>query len=241
MDGLFCTYYRVSTVRQGESGLGLEAQRRAVTEFLNGGSWKVVGEFQEVESGGKDDRPALHEAIALCKLTGAKLLIAKLDRLSRDAHFLLGLEKQGIDFVACDMPHANRLTVGVMALVAQEEREAISRRTKAALGSIKARIENGETYVSKRSGATVMRLGNPNGLAVAAGSAEGVEAIKAKADAFASRVAPTARALLASEGSLARVARRLNEMQVKTTRGSEWTPMAVKRILDRTKPIEVAQ
>src|SRR6516164_8215527 len=138
-EGKFVSYLRVSTARQGKSGLGIEAQRKAVEDYLNGGNWKLVKEFVEVESGKQADRPKLQEAFQLCRLIGAKLVIAKLDRLSRDAHFLLGLEKAGVDFVAADMPHANRLPVGVMALVADEERRMISARTKAALAAAKRR------------------------------------------------------------------------------------------------------
>ena len=134
-EGKFVSYLRVSTARQGRSGLGLEAQRKAVEDFLNGGNWSVV----EVESGKKADRPQLEKAFQLCRLIGAKLVIAKLDRLSRDAHFLLGLEKAGIDFMAADMPHANKLTIGIMAVMAQHEREMISTRTKAALQAAKRR------------------------------------------------------------------------------------------------------
>ena len=132
--GKFVSYLRVSTKRQGESGLGLEAQRAAVETFLNGGSWQLVEEHVEVESG-KDDhnRPALHKALEACKVYGATLVIAKLDRLSRDAHFLLGLQKAGVKFVAADMPEANEMVVGIMALVAQAERRMITERTKAAL------------------------------------------------------------------------------------------------------------
>ena len=137
--GKWVSYFRVSTDRQGRSGLGLEAQRAAVIDFLNGGRWKVLGEFTEIESGKRDDRPELAKAISLCRVHGAKLLIAKLDRLSRDAHFLLGLEKAGVEFVAADMPSANRLTVGIMAMVAEEERRMISKRTKDALAAAKAR------------------------------------------------------------------------------------------------------
>ncbi|WP_348642431.1 recombinase family protein [Methylobacterium sp. WL2] len=130
-------YYRVSTARQEASGLGLVAQRQAVAAFLGGGP--VVAEFTKTESDKRADRPELARAIGACWLYGARLVIAKLDRLSRDAHFLLGLEKAGVDFVAADMPHANRLTVGIMALVAEEERRMISARTKAALAAAKAR------------------------------------------------------------------------------------------------------
>src|SRR5918997_3302817 len=135
----FVSYLRVSTDRQGRSGLGLEAQRKAVDDFRNGGRWKLIAEFVEIESGKWEDRPKLAEALALCRLHRATLVIAKLDRLSRDAHFLLGLEKAGVDFIAADMPHANRLTVGIMAMVADEERRMISARTKAALAQAKAR------------------------------------------------------------------------------------------------------
>src|SRR3954462_4266703 len=138
-EGAFVAYYRVSTERQGRSGLGLEAERKAVEDFLNGGNWRLVAEFTEIESGKHSDRPALAKAFRACRLHGAKLVIAKLDRLSRDAHFLLGLEKAGVDFVAADMPTANRLTVGIMAMVADEERRLISKRTKEALAAAKAR------------------------------------------------------------------------------------------------------
>ena len=129
--GKFVSYLRVSTQRQGESGLGLEAQRAAVETWLNGGRWQLVKEFVEVERGKRaDNRPALALAFDACRAFNAKLVISRLDRLSRDAHFLLGLEQAGIEFVAVDMPHANRLTVGIMALVAEEERGAISSRTR---------------------------------------------------------------------------------------------------------------
>ena len=147
--GRFVSYLRVSTDRQGRSGLGLEAQRKAVDDFLNGGRWKLIAEFVEVESGKRDDRPKLAEALALCRLHNAVLVIAKLDRLSRDAHFLLGLQKAGVRFVAADMPEANEMVVGIMAVVAQAERKMISARTKAALAAAKARGK---------------RLGNPGNL-----------------------------------------------------------------------------
>src|SRR3974390_1436681 len=137
--GSFVAYYRVSTARQGRSGLGLEAQREAVTSFLNGGDWRVVAEFTEIESGKRNNRPKLQEAMQACRVYGAKLVIAKLDRLSRDAHFPLGAEKAGVDFGAADMPAANRLTVGIMAMVADEERRMISKRAKEALAAAKRR------------------------------------------------------------------------------------------------------
>ena len=137
--GSIVTYLRVSTARQGKSGLGLEAQQKAVADYLSTGQWNLIEEFVEVESGKNSKRPKLLEAIELCKASGAKLLVAKLDRLARDAAFLMNLKDAGIDFVCADMPEANRLTIGIMALVAEQEREAISKRTKEALAAAKAR------------------------------------------------------------------------------------------------------
>jgi DNA invertase Pin-like site-specific DNA recombinase len=137
--GKFVSYLRVSTAKQGHSGLGLEAQRDAVASFLDGGRWKLIQEYVEVESGSRDDRPKLAEALSVCRLHNATLVIAKLDRLSRDAHFLLGLTKAGVRFVAADMPEANEMVVGMMAVVAQAERKMIAQRTKAALAAAKAR------------------------------------------------------------------------------------------------------
>jgi len=228
----FVAYYRVSTAKQGASGLGLEAQRRAVAEYLSGGG-ELVGEFEEVESGKRSDRPALSAAMERCRLTGSRLLIAKLDRLSRNVHFLSGLEEEGVDFVACDMPEANRLTVHIMAAVAQQEREAISSRTKAALGSIKARLAEGGEHVSRRSGQALTKLGSPRGLTVSRPDL-GTLAVTEKADRFAARVRPVLEALRDEGLSLAAVAGRLNEMRVKSARGGLWTPMAVKRALERS-------
>jgi DNA invertase Pin-like site-specific DNA recombinase len=135
----FVSYLRVSTARQGQSGLGIEAQRSSVTNYLNGGSWKLVGEFVEVESGKNNNRPELQKALSACRIHNATLVVARLDRLARNAHFLLGLKEAGVDFVCVDMPAANALTIGIMAMVAQEEARLISARTKAALAQAKAR------------------------------------------------------------------------------------------------------
>ena len=132
-------YERVSTARQGRSGLGLEAQRTAIDAFVAARNATLLGRFTEVESGRRTDRPELGKALDLAKLTGATLVIAKLDRLSRNAAFLLALRDSGVRFLACDMPEATDLTVGIMALVAEAEREAISRRTKEALAAARAR------------------------------------------------------------------------------------------------------
>lgn len=117
--GKFVTYYRVSTQRQGASGLGLDAQREAVRQYLNGGDWEVVAEFTEMESGRKSDqqRPQLAAALAECKNQGAQLLVAKLDRLARNVHLVSGLMRAGVKFIAVDLPEANDLTIHIMALL----------------------------------------------------------------------------------------------------------------------------
>src|SRR5215472_8539959 len=164
--GKYIAYYRVSTERQGKSGLGLDAQRTAVIDYLNGGGWKLLGEFTEVETGkGRNAlarRPQLKAAIEVCRKQKATLLIAKLDRLARNVHFISGLMESGVEFVAVDMPMANRLTVHILAAVAEHEREMISARTKAALQAAKAKGT---------------KLGAPD---PRQGSALGVAAIKAK-------------------------------------------------------------
>ncbi|AWU95758.1 recombinase family protein [Azospirillum ramasamyi] len=217
MDGKFVAYYRVSTDKQGRSGLGLEAQQVAVSSYLNGGNWKLLAEFTEVESGKRNDRPKLEEAKELCRLTGATLVIAKLDRLSRNAAFLLNLRDAGIEFVAADMPNANRLTVGIMALVAEDERERISQRTKAALAAAKARGT---------------RLGNPQGFGGAV-YRDGGKAAQVAADGFASTVIPTIQRLQGEGLSLNAISKRLGEMGVRTARGGAWTAQSVKNVLSR--------
>lgn len=220
-DGKWISYLRVSTDRQGKSGLGIEAQRHAVAEHLNGGSWKLVKEYKEVESGKRTDRPMLAEAIKACRACGAKLVIAKLDRLSRDAHFLLGLEKAGVDFVAADMPNANRLTVGIMAMVAEEERRMISKRTKDALAAVKRRGK---------------KLGGDRGVVPSRKTrALAVAAIQARADSRAADIAPIIRELqVAGATSLRQLADGLNDAGIPTARGDgEWSAAQVARVLDR--------
>ena len=137
--GRFVSCYRVSTDKQGKSGLGLDAQRRAVQQYLNGGTWPLIGEFTEIESGKRNERPELAKALAACKRQKAKLVIAKLDRLSRNLAFIATLMDSGVEFIAVDNPHANKLTVHILAAVAQHEREVIAQRTKDALQAAKAR------------------------------------------------------------------------------------------------------
>ncbi len=215
--GKFIAYYRVSTARQGRSGLGLEAQRAAVLEWLNGGNWQLVGEFQDVESGKNNDRAGLQEALNACRLRGAKLVIAKLDRLSRDAAFLLTLQSGGVSFVAVDMPEANELTVGIMAVVAQAERKMTSARTKAALAAAKAR---GTVLGGYRGG----RKPDPQ---------EGAEARRRQAEAFAARVLPVVAPLREQGLSLREIAARLTADSIATPNGGAWSADAVRRVLLR--------
>ncbi len=139
MTGKFVSYLRVSTPKQGRSGLGLEAQREAVTGFLNGGPWKLIQEVVEVESGKHSDRPRLAKALSLCRIHGATLLVAKLDRLARNVAFISALMEAKVKFQAVDMPEVSDMVVHILASVAQGEAKAISDRTKAALAQAKRR------------------------------------------------------------------------------------------------------
>jgi len=133
----YVTYFRVSTDKQGKSGLGLEAQMASVGQFVGNRKAVVLDSFTEIESGKRADRPELSKALRKCSLTGAVLVIAKLDRLSRDIAFIANLQKSKVEFICCDMPDANTLTIGMMAVLAQYERELISERTKAGLKAAK--------------------------------------------------------------------------------------------------------
>ncbi len=216
----YIAYFRVSTQRQGRSGLGLEAQRRAVWDYLGGNGWTVIEEFTEVESGKRDDRPELAKALAACRLHGATLVIARIDRLSRDAAFLLGLQKAEVPFVAADMPEANEMVVGIMAVVAQAERKMISHRTKAALAAARAR------------GVKLGRPGNftPEGRLL--GSRRGNEARSAKAAARARDLAPVIDEMHADgTTSLHGMAAVLNDTGVPAPRGGRWQASQVRRVL----------
>lgn len=221
--GKFVGYYRVSTRRQGESGLGLEAQKETISCYLNGGNWELIGEFTEIESGKKDDRPELSKALQLCRITGATLIIAKLDRLARNVAFISRLMEGGVDFIACDFPQANRLTVHIIAAVAEHEREMISKRTREALAAKKARGE---------------RLGTPGNITPAVRAAAQVKAKYArmeKADRFALQVGPVAAELRAEGKGLRMIATAMNGRNILTPRGKAgtWTQTAVKNLLTR--------
>jgi DNA invertase Pin-like site-specific DNA recombinase len=227
--GNFVSYLRVSTARQGASGLGLEAQRAAVTRYLNGGDWQLLAEFIEVESGKNNARPELAKAIAHCRLTNAVLLVAKLDRLSRDAGFLLNLSKSGIEIRACDMPEANTMMFGMMALIAQHEREAISKRTKEALAQ--AKIRRAEAGLPKLGG----WRGGPDRPYV--DDKLGRATFIANADAFAQRVGPMIKELRDGGMSLRAIAADLTARGVVMPMGgTQWTATAVRRALARIEP-----
>jgi hypothetical protein len=233
----FVSYLRVSTDKQGERGLGIEGQRKAVEDYLNGGDWKLIAEYVEVESGKRNDRPKLHSALHHAKVTGARLLIAKLDRLSRDAHFLLGLQKAGVRFTACDMPDANELTIGILALVAQNEREAISRRTRDALAVVKATIRDKGSWTSK-AGNEITRLGQTAGahylMASGKGNVAAVDAIRAAADCHARDVLPIIEDIRAAGiTTLKGIASELNARGILTARGGEWYATTVRNLFAR--------
>ncbi len=211
----FVAYHRVSLEKQGLNGLGIEAQRQAVTRYLATLDCELVGTFDEVESGANNKRPQLAAAIQLAKAKKAILVIAKLDRLSRNAAFLLQLQDSGVDFVACDMPNADKLSIGIIALLAQRERQLISERTKAGLA------------VAKQRGVT---LGNPKAkqaLKVAH------QAIQGRKLAF---VAEAMKSIEEIKGTgvqtLAKIADCLNKRGEKTARNGKWTATAVKRVVE---------
>jgi DNA invertase Pin-like site-specific DNA recombinase len=217
-------YYRVSTADQGRSGLGLDAQRFAVESLCASRGWEIIAPpYTEIESGKRADRPELIKALHRAKVTGAVLVVAKLDRLSRNVAFLATLQDSGARFVAADMPEANELTVHIMAAVAQAERKAISQRTKEALQAAKARGQ---------------RLGNPNGAAslrrAAQGNFAGVVAIKAHARERAAQFSDVIAELRANgAGSPERLAAALNDGGFVTARGGRWHPSTVRNLLAR--------
>lgn len=219
----FVGYYRVSTQKQGRSGLGLEAQQASVREYLQRVGGVELASYVEVESGRKNSRPQLEAAILRCRQSNATLLVAKLDRLSRNAAFLMNLKDSHVQFEALDIPGANSMTVGVLALVAQHEAEAISERTRKALAARKARglplgtPRDMSTYQQRAS-----RLGNDTN--------------RAKAEARAKLIAPAIDAArTAGNASLRQIAAYLNAESIPTPRGKLWTATAVKNALEQLK------
>ena len=220
-NGKFISYLRVSTQRQGKSGLGLEAQRESVLGYLNGGNWSLIEEIVEVESGKRNDRPKLAEALRLCRVHSATLVIAKLDRLARNVNFISNLMEAGVEFVAVDLPQANRLTVHIMAAMAEYEAKAISARTKAALAAAKARgtvlggLRWDITAVGDRGRKAALQTRQEN-------------AAKHRAD-----VLPVIRDKQQQGlASLRAIADALNADEIPAPRGGQWSAVQVQRILN---------
>lgn len=226
--GKFVSYLRVSTQKQGTSGLGLEAQREAVSNYLNGGRWKLVEEVVEVESGKRSDRPELARALSLCRAHRATLLVAKLDRLARNVAFISALMEAGVAFQAVDLPNANNLTVHIMAAMAEYEAKAISERTKVALAAAKAR--------GTKLGAHSWKKGRQWEVKTVAskGNAESAKLRMLRADKFASDIKNFVwEATQHGQLSLREIAAFLNERSITTPRGGEWSAVQVQRIMDR--------
>jgi DNA invertase Pin-like site-specific DNA recombinase len=216
------SYIRVSTARQGQSGLGLEAQRAAVEQFCANSGCEVIAEFCEVESGRKNDRPVLRQALAYAKAKRATLLIAKLDRLARNVAFIANLMEAGVEFRACDLPEASRFILHVMAAVAEQEARAIGDRTRAALQAAKAR--------GVMLGAANVACRNLNREARHRGARRTAEA----AAASYAEVAPVARQLRETGLSLQAIASALEARGLVTRRGRRWNPVQVSRVLKST-------
>lgn len=207
----YVAYYRVSTTKQGKSGLGLDAQQQTVNSFVNGNG-ELIAEFTEVEST-RNHRPELHKALSLCRKKKATLLIARLDRLARNVAFISNLMESKVDFVATDMPHANRLTIHILAAVAEHEREMISKRTKAALAAAKVKGT---------------KLGNPTPRPA---SKLAVEAHKKKSAEFRAAVRPLIKELQQQGYGLRATAKELNRRKIPTARGGLWYAGTIKNIL----------
>lgn len=211
--GSFVAYFRVSTDKQGRSGLGLAAQRKAVIDFV-AGRGTLIAEFTEIESS-RNHRPQLQAALEICRRKKCTLVIARLDRLARNVAFISNLMDSRVDFVAVDMPEANRLTIHILAAVAEHEREMISVRTKAALQAAKVRG---------------VRLGNPNPLPA---SHLATKAVKKQAAQFRAAISPVIQDLHRQGLSLSAIARILNERNVVTIYRRSWYPTTIRNILNQ--------
>jgi DNA invertase Pin-like site-specific DNA recombinase len=214
----FVTYYRVSTQAQGRSGLGLEAQRVAVEHYLRSREGKLIGEFTEIETGkganALERRPELRAALDLARRQGAVLVLAKLDRLARNVHFVTGPIESGVDFVAADMPHATKVMIQIHAVMAEHERDQISARTKAALAAAKAR--------GVKLGVTGLANLRPN-----------LEARQEAAKRFAERMKPIFEGFELRGLSQRQMVAELNALGIKTPRGGAWRLKQVQRVLKR--------
>lgn len=224
MHGDFVAYFRVSTAKQGGSGLGIDAQRAAVATYLNGGRWKIAAEFVEVESGRKSDRPELEKALAFARLRKLPLVVAKVDRLTRSVAFLSRLLEAGVDVRFADLPQiegpTGKFMLQQMASVAELEAGMISSRTRAALAAAKARG---------------VRLGGDRGVVPTNETrALATAAIRGKACAVATDLEPVIRRLKDDGAtSLRDIAKGLNDAGITTPRGGHWQAIQVQRVLSR--------
>jgi DNA invertase Pin-like site-specific DNA recombinase len=234
-DGKFVTYCRVSTQRQGDSGLGLQAQQDAIARYLNGGHWQTVAEFEEVETGKGSNaltkRPQLAAALDACRKHGATLLIAKLDRLARNVSFISSLMeasrgngKNAVKFVACDLPEANNLTIHIMAAFAEHEAKRISERTKDALA------------MARRRGVALGKAG-------AANLQPNIEKRQADADAFAENLRGQIVGFRLRKLSQTKMVKELNQLGIPTPKGrtGAWSLMQVQRVIKRLGVIDAVR
>ena len=214
----FIAYYRVSTIKQGQSGLGLEAQQAAVTAYLSGCPSSLVGAFTETETGkganALETRPQLRAALNACRTHKATLIIAKLDRLARNVHFVTGLLETGCDFVAADMPHANKVMIQMHAVMSEWERDQISARTKAALTAAKAR------------GVILGATGRAN-------LYQNLEARRTAASAFAGKLSGVLRGFAVAEMTQRQMVAQLNTLEIRAARGGAWSLAQVLRVMAR--------
>jgi DNA invertase Pin-like site-specific DNA recombinase len=212
----YIAYYRVSTQQQGASGLGLEAQQAAVAAYLNGGNWELIQELTEIETGkganALDRRPVLKAAIDACKKQKATLIIAKLDRLARNVHFVSGLLETGVDFVCADMPQANKVMLQMYSVMAEWERDQISARTKAALKAAKAR--------GVRLGAAGPDNLKPN-----------IEERKRQAANFAGKLEGVINGMQARGLSQRAMVNELNLLGIQAARGGKWSLIQLQRVM----------
>jgi DNA invertase Pin-like site-specific DNA recombinase len=214
----FIAYYRVSTLKQGQSGLGLEAQQAAVAAYLNGSPSSLVGAYTETETGkganALETRPQLRAALEVCRKHKATLIIAKLDRLARNVHFVSGLLETGCDFVAADMPHANKVMIQMHAVMSEWERDQISARTKAALTAAKAR------------GVVLGATGRAN-------LQQNLEARRAAANAFAEKLSGVLQGFTVAGMTQRQMTAQLNTLGIRAARGGPWSLAQLQRVLTR--------
>lgn len=218
-------YYRVSTKRQGQSGLGLEGQKGAVESHAATAGAKIVASYVEVESGKRKNRPELHQAISHAKMIGATLVVAKLDRLARNVAFLSALMESSVEFLCCDNPHANRLTIHILAAVAEDEAHRISERTKTALQTAKGRgVKLGSNRPGHWKGREDRRQAG-----LKSARERSIESRQAAARDRLEFLFPKLREMRQDRQSYAAIASELNSQGFTTARGKDWTPTAAMR------------